>query len=131
DYFEAVAKGSGEPKLAANWVMVDLAAFLNKAEMSLAECPVQPEQLAGLIVRIKDGTISGKIAKQVFEGMCAGEGDADSIIASRGLKQVSDTGELEKLVDDVLANNQAQVENYKNADDSKRPKMLGFFVGQI
>lgn len=131
DYFETVAKTSGEPKLAANWVMVDLAAYLNKSEQKLADCPVSAEQLAGLIARIKDGTISGKIAKQVFEAMTSGEGDADSIIEKRGLKQVSDTGAIEKMVDEVIANNQAQVDNYKNADEQKRPKMLGFFVGQI
>jgi aspartyl-tRNA(Asn)/glutamyl-tRNA(Gln) amidotransferase subunit B len=131
EFFEIVAKTSGEPKLAANWVTVDLAGYLNKSDTSLSECPFTAEQLAGLIVRIKDGTISGKIAKQVFEGMCNGEGDADSIIESRGLKQVSDTGALEKMVDEVIANNQTQVQNYVNADDAKRPKMLGFFVGQI
>ncbi|MDO6746886.1 Asp-tRNA(Asn)/Glu-tRNA(Gln) amidotransferase subunit GatB [Gilvimarinus sp. 1_MG-2023] len=131
DFFEAVAKGSGEAKLAANWVMVDLAAYLNKSETTLATCPVNAEQLAGLISRIKDGTISGKIAKQVFEAMTNGEGDADTIIDKHGLKQVSDTGAIEKMVDEVIANNPAQVDNYKNADDKKRPKMLGFFVGQI
>jgi aspartyl-tRNA(Asn)/glutamyl-tRNA(Gln) amidotransferase subunit B len=131
EFYEAVAKTSGEPKLAANWVMVDLAGYLNKTDQTLAQCPFSAEQLAGLIVRIKDGTISGKIAKQVFEGMCQGEGDADSIIESRGLKQVSDTGALEKMVDEVIANNQPQVQNYVNADAAKRPKMLGFFVGQI
>lgn len=131
DYFEAVAKASGEAKLAANWVMVDLAAYLNKTETKLSDCPVSAEQLAGLITRIKDGTISSKIAKQVFEAMTCGEGDADSIIENRGLKQVSDTGAIEKMVDEVIANNPAQVDNYKNADEKKRPKMLGFFVGQI
>ena len=131
DFFETVAKESGEPKLAANWVMVDLAGYLNKTDTALKDCPFSAGQLAGLISRIKDGTISGKIAKQVFEGMCSGEGDADTIIEARGLKQVSDTGALEKMVDDVIANNQAQVQNYVNADEAKRPKMLGFFVGQI
>ncbi|MCP8900203.1 Asp-tRNA(Asn)/Glu-tRNA(Gln) amidotransferase subunit GatB [Gilvimarinus xylanilyticus] len=131
DYFESVAKTSGEPKLAANWVMVDLAAYLNKSEQKLADCPVSAKHLAQLIARIKDGTISGKIAKQVFEAMTNGEGDPDSIIEKRGLKQVSDTGAIEKMVDEVIANNQAQVDNYKNADEKKRPKMLGFFVGQI
>ncbi|WP_339899724.1 Asp-tRNA(Asn)/Glu-tRNA(Gln) amidotransferase subunit GatB [uncultured Gilvimarinus sp.] len=131
DFFETVAKESGEPKLAANWVMVDLAGYLNKTDTALKDCPFSAGHLAGLISRIKDGTISGKIAKQVFEGMCSGEGDADTIIEARGLKQVSDTGALEKMVDDVIANNQAQVQNYVNADEAKRPKMLGFFVGQI
>jgi len=131
DFFETVAKTSGEAKLAANWVSVDLAAHLNKSDTTLSACPFSAEQLAGLILRIKDGTISGKIAKQVFEAMCHGEGDADSIIEARGLKQVSDTGALEAMVDEVIANNQAQVQNYLNADADKRPRMLGFFVGQI
>ncbi|WP_111641148.1 Asp-tRNA(Asn)/Glu-tRNA(Gln) amidotransferase subunit GatB [Marinimicrobium alkaliphilum] len=131
DFFEASAKASGEPKLAANWIMADLAAYLNKQELSIDQSPVSPEQLAGLIARIKDNTISSKIAKTVFEAMCAGEGDADAVIDARGLKQVSDTGALEKIVDEVIANNQAQVDNYRNADEAKRPKMLGFFVGQV
>lgn len=131
DYFEKVAQLCKEPKLAANWVMVDLAAFLNKADLSLAECPITPEHLASLISRIKDGTISGKIAKQVFEKMGQGEGDPDTIIESAGLKQVSDTGALEKMVNEVIANNPQQVDNYRKADASKQPKMLGFFVGQI
>lgn len=131
DYFEVVAKTSGEAKLAANWVMVDLAGFLNKTEISLSQCPVSAEQLAGLISRIKDGTISGKIAKQVFEAMCSGEGDADLIIEKCGLKQVSDSGAIEKMVQEVMDNNPDQVANYRGADEAKRPKMLGFFVGQI
>lgn len=131
DFYETVAKTSCEPKLAANWVMVDLAAHLNKSEQTLADCKVSAEHLAGLISRIKDGTISGKIAKQVFEAMTEGEGSADQIIDKRGLQQVSDTGALEKMVDEVIANNQSQVDNYKAADEKKRPKMLGFFVGQI
>jgi len=131
DYFEAVASESDEPKLAANWVMGELAGYLNRAEISISRSPVSAQHLAALIKRIKDGTVSGKIAKQVFEAMCEGEGDPDSIIETRGLKQVSDTGALEQMVDEVIANNQAQVENYRSADPSKQPKMLGFFVGQI
>jgi len=131
NYFEATVKACGEAKLAANWMMADLAAYLNKEELTIAQSPVTPEQLGGLIARLKDGTISSKIAKQVFEAMTQGEGDADTIIEKRGLKQVSDTGELEKMVDEVIANNQAQVDNYRKADEKKRPKMLGFFVGQI
>lgn len=131
DYFETTANICKEAKLAANWVMVDLAAFLNKSELKLAECSITPEHLACLIIRIKDGTISGKIAKQVFEKMGKGEGNPDGIIESSGFKQVSDTGALEKMVDDVIAQNAQQVDNYRSADKSKRPKMLGFFVGQI
>ncbi|WP_043318720.1 Asp-tRNA(Asn)/Glu-tRNA(Gln) amidotransferase subunit GatB [Microbulbifer sp. HZ11] len=131
DYFEQVAAKSGEPKLAANWVMGELAALLNREEKSIADSPVSAEHLAGLIARIKDNTISSKIAKQVFEAMANGDGDADTVIEAKGLKQVSDTGAIEKMVDDVIAASTSQVENYRNADPDKRPKMMGFFVGQI
>ncbi|WP_246068416.1 Asp-tRNA(Asn)/Glu-tRNA(Gln) amidotransferase subunit GatB [Microbulbifer harenosus] len=131
DYFEQVATKSGEPKLAANWVMGELAALLNREDKSIVDSPVPAEHLASLIARIKDNTISSKIAKQVFEAMANGEGDADTVIEAKGLKQVTDTGAIEKLVDDVLAANGAQVENYRSADPDKRPKMMGFFVGQI
>ena len=90
------------------------------------------EQLAGVISRIKDDTISSKIAKDVFEAIWNGEGDsADAVIEAKGLKQVSDTGALEQMADEVIANSQKQVDNYRNADADKRPKMLGYFVGQI
>lgn len=130
-FFEKTAQQSQDAKLSANWVLGDLAAYLNKSEQSISNSPITSELLASLINRIKDGTLSSKIAKQVFEAMCNGEGDADSIIEAKGLKQVSDTGALEKMIDEVIAKNPQQVENYRNADDSKRPKMLGFFVGQI
>jgi aspartyl-tRNA(Asn)/glutamyl-tRNA(Gln) amidotransferase subunit B len=131
EFFEATAKATGEAKLAANWIMTDLSAYLNKSEQRINQSPVTADLLAGLIVRIKDGTLSSKIAKQVFEAICNGEGDADTIIETKGLKQVSDTGALEKMVDEVLANNAAQVESYRAADEGKRGKMIGFFVGQI
>lgn len=129
-YFEAAAKACDDAKLAANWVMGELSAKLNADDISIRDTKVSAEQLGGLITRIMDQTISNKIAKQVFEAMWSGEGDADTIIESKGLKQVSDTGALEKIVDDIIANNPKQVDNYRSADDSKRPKMLGFFVGQ-
>ena len=132
DYFEAVAKAAGDAKLAANWVMVELMGRLNKEGIEFSETPVSADQLGGLIQRIRDNTISGKIAKQVFEALWNGEGDsADAVIEATGLKQMSDSGELEKMVDQVLANNPDQVEQYKAADEGKRKKMLGFFVGQI
>lgn len=130
-YFEKAVAASKLPKLTANWMMGELAARLNRDEVSIQHSPVSAEHLAGLVQRLDDGTISSKIAKQVFDGMWNGEGSADDIIESRGLKQVSDTGALEKMVDDVIANNPDQVENYRNADPAKQPKMLGFFVGQI
>lgn len=132
DYYETVVKASGgEAKLSANWVMVDLAGYLNKSELEIEQSPVSAEQLGQMILRIKDGTISGKIAKTVFEAMCAGEGDADTIIEAKDLKQETDSGAIEKIVDKVLAANPEQVDAFKQADDKKQKKMLGFFVGQI
>lgn len=130
-YFEACAKACNDAKLSANWVAGELAARLNNEEIAIQNSPVNAEQLAGLIARIKDQTISNKIAKQVFEAMWQGEGDADSVIEAKGLKQVSDSGALEKMVDDVMAANQQQVDAYRAAEPDKRKKMLGFFVGQI
>ena len=131
DYFETVAKTTSEAKLAANWVMGELSAQLNKSDLAIARSPISAEQLAGLIARIKDNTISGKIAKQVFEAMWNGEGDADAIISARGLKQVSDSGAIEKIVSDIVDANPEQVEQYRAADENKRKKLIGFFVGQI
>lgn len=131
DYFEATAAACGEPKLAANWMLGDLSAAMNRDEVDISNCPVTPDALAGLIVRIADNTLSSKLAKQVFEALWNAEGTADQIIEARGLKQVSDTGALEAMVDEVIANNPAQVEQYRAADDGKRKKLSGFFVGQI
>jgi aspartyl-tRNA(Asn)/glutamyl-tRNA(Gln) amidotransferase subunit B len=131
DYFETAAAAGGDAKLAANWVMGELAAALNKQGLDIGESPIAAATLGGLVARIKDNTISNKIAKDVLAAMWAGEGDADAIIEARGLKQITDSGAIEALVDEVLAANAEQVENYRNADASKQPKMLGFFVGQI
>ena len=126
-YFEEVAKQCGDAKLSANWVMGDLQASLNKDEISISQSPISTDALAGLIKRIKDNTISSKIAKTVFEAMLAGEGDADSIIESKGLKQVTDSGAIEKMVDEVIANNPDQVQQFKEGKE----QVIGFFVGQI
>ncbi len=131
DYFEVVAKTGGDAKLAANWVMGELSAALNKAGLDIGASPVDAEQLGGLVARIADDTVSGKIAKDVFAAMWAGEGTADAIIEARGLKQITDTGALEAIVDAIIADNPAQVENYRNAEPDKQPKMIGFFVGQV
>lgn len=131
DYFETVADRSGAPRIAANWVMGELAGALNKQGLEIEQSPVDAEAMAGLLARIKDNTISGKIAKQVFEAMWAGEGSADAVIEAKGLKQITDTGAIKALVDEVIAANPQQVENYRHADPEKRPKMIGFFVGQI
>ncbi len=131
DYFEAAAALCGEPKLVANWMLGDLSAALNRGDIGIEQCPLTPAALAGLIQRISDNTLSSKLAKQVFEGMWQGQGSADEIIEQRGLKQVSDTGALEGMIDEVIANNPDQVAQYRAADDNKRKKLSGFFVGQI
>ena len=132
DYFETcVDTAEGESKLSANWIAGDLSASLNKENKDITESPVSAEMLGGMIKRIKDDTISGKIAKQVFEAMWNGEGDADAIIEDKGLKQVTDTGTIEKLVDDVIANSPDQVTQYQAAPEEKQGKLIGYFVGQI
>lgn len=130
-YFEAVVADCSDAKLAANWVMGELSAQLNANEAFIKDSPVSAALLAGLIARIKDNTISSKTAKQVFEAMWKGEGDADSIIEAKGLKQMSDTGELEKIVDDVIAANQAMVDDWIGSDEAKRKKKMGGFMGPI
>lgn len=130
DYFEAVQQVCGDAKLAANWVMGELSSLLNKDNLDIDQSPVSAEQLGGMIQRIKDNTISGKIAKMVFEAMAAGEGSADEIIEKKGLKQVTDSGAIEAMLDEVLAANAEQVEQYRASDEAKRGKMFGFFVGQ-
>ena len=131
DYFESVAKASGASKLAANLILGDLTAALNRHELSITESPVSAERLGGLVSRVEDGTLSSKLAKQVFDALWEGEGDADQIIAARGLKQVSDSSALEAMVTEVIANNPDQVAQYIAADEAKRKKLSGFFVGQI
>jgi aspartyl-tRNA(Asn)/glutamyl-tRNA(Gln) amidotransferase subunit B len=127
DYFETVARDTGEPKLAANWIGGELAAALNKSGSDIGASPVMAAQLAGLIRRITDNTISGKIAKQVFEALWNGEGDADQIIEARGLRQITDTGAIESLIDSIIAANPEQVEQFRSGKD----KVFGFFVGQV
>ncbi len=132
DYFETLAKGCGDAKAAANWINGELAAALNRDDLEITASPVTADQLAQLIARINDNTVSGKIAKQIFEALWNGEGEsADVIIDARGLKQSSDSGEIEAWVDQVLAENAEQVAQFREADDKKRKKMLGYFVGQI
>jgi aspartyl-tRNA(Asn)/glutamyl-tRNA(Gln) amidotransferase subunit B len=127
DYFEAVVAGCGDAKLSANWVMGDLQAALNRTETDIDASPVSAAALAGLIGRIKDNTISSKIAKTVFEAMLAGDGSADAIIARQGLRQVTDSGAIEKIVDAVIAANSKQVDQYRAGQD----KVFAFFVGQV
>ena len=126
DYFVATMDAGSDAKLAANWVMGSVAAKLNAEDKDISASPISPSQLASLIKRIQDGTISNNAAKQVFEAMWTGEGDADSIIASKGLKQVSDTGAIEAIVDEVLAANAAMVEEFK----AGKEKAFNALVGQ-
>ncbi|KDA02657.1 Asp-tRNA(Asn)/Glu-tRNA(Gln) amidotransferase subunit GatB [Hyphomonas oceanitis] len=124
-YFETVAKGR-DAKLAANWVTQELFGYLNKEGLELGDSPVSADALGGLIALISDDTISGKIAKDVFARMIAGEGEAAAIVEKHGLKQVTDTGAIEKVVDEIIAANPEQVEKVK-----EKPQTLGWFVGQV
>ena len=127
DYYEEVARLCGEAKLAANWVMGELSGFLNKENRDITDSPVSAAMLAGMLKRILDETISGKIAKEVFEAMWNGEGDADAVIEKRGLKQITDTGAIEAIIDEVISANPKQVEQYR----AGKEKLIGFFVGQV
>jgi aspartyl-tRNA(Asn)/glutamyl-tRNA(Gln) amidotransferase subunit B len=116
-----------DPKIVANWVIGELSAYLNKDNRDISASPVTAAQFAGLMRRIADNTISGKIAKDVFEAMWNGEGDADAIIDKKGLKQITDAGAIEAVIDDVMAKNPKQLEQYRGGQD----KLFGFFVGQV
>lgn len=128
DYFETVVKSvPNAPKIAANWVMGDLSAALNKQNLHITQSPVGAEALGALLARIEDNTISGKIAKTVFEAMWNGEGSADTIIESKGLNQVTDSAAIENAVKAVMDANPDQLREYREGKD----KLYGFFVGQV
>ncbi len=130
DYYERAAAGAGaggERKLAANWVMGDLSAFLNRDGVEIGASPVGADALAGLLRRIVDGTISGKLAKDVFEAMWSEGRDADAIIEAKGLRQITDTGAIERAIREVMAANPGQLADYRSGKD----KLFGFFVGQV
>ncbi len=128
DYFEAVnAATDASPQIAANWVIGDLAGALNRDSLEIADSKVTAGELAGLVNRIHDNTISGKIAKQVFEAMWDGEGSADHVIESKGLKQITDSSAIEAVVDKIIAENSGQVAEYRAGKD----KLMGFFVGKV
>ncbi|WP_320056098.1 Asp-tRNA(Asn)/Glu-tRNA(Gln) amidotransferase subunit GatB [Desulfuromonas thiophila] len=127
DYFEDCAARHGDAKLCSNWVMGEIQRLLNDSGLGILQVPVSAERLCGLLNRISDGTISGKIAKTVFEQMWQSGDEADVIIEAQGLKQVSDSGAIEQLVDEVIAANPAQAQEFRDGKD----KLLGFFVGQI
>ncbi|MGH8849928.1 MAG: Asp-tRNA(Asn)/Glu-tRNA(Gln) amidotransferase subunit GatB, partial [Casimicrobiaceae bacterium] len=125
-FFERLVSGGIDPRLACNWVLGEVSAALNRADIDISRTGVNSDQLAGLLRRIEDGTISGKLAKGVFDAMWLGEGDADAIITARGLQQISDEGAIEKIVTGVLAANPAIVAEYK----AGREKALQSLVGK-
>ncbi len=128
DYFESMLDAHKYPaRLAANWVLGELFGRLNKENMELEESPVKADALSLLVSRVNDNTISGKIGKEVFDAMWNGEGDADSIIEAKGLKQITDTGAIEAMIDEVIAANPSQVEEYR----AGKEKLLSFFVGAV
>jgi aspartyl-tRNA(Asn)/glutamyl-tRNA(Gln) amidotransferase subunit B len=127
DYFEATVKAGVEPKPASNWIMAELLRELKDDERDLRDCPVRPEQLAALFRLMKDGTISGKIAKVVFSDMYKTGRDPAAIVEEKGLKQVTDTAAIEQAIDQVIAKNPGQLEQYR----SGKTKVFGFFVGQV
>ena len=128
DYLEAVLDGhSFAPRLAANWMLGELFGRMNKEDVALSEQPVTPEQLGMLIKRVDDGTLSGKLGKQVFDALWSGEGQVDDIIDARGLKQITDSGAIETMIDEVIAANPSQLAEYR----SGKEKLLSFFVGAV
>ena len=128
DYYETVVRAvPTQPKLAANWVMGELAAALNKEGLEVGSGRLPAERLAGLLTRIADATISGKIAKELFEAMWSTGQDADALIEAKGLKQITDTGAIEQAIEAVMAKNPAQLADYRAGKD----KLFGFFVGQV
>lgn len=126
EYFEAVAQGCGDAKLAANWVIGEVSKTLADNDMEISASPISSEALVALLKRIQDNTVSNKIARDVFAAMWAGEGSADAVIDKKGLKQITDTGAIEAVIDEIIANNPGQVAEYRSGKD----KLFGFFVGQ-
>lgn len=126
-YFEETARLAGQGKLAANWINGDIAATLNREEKTIESSPISPERLAGLLARIADNTLSSKLAKQVFESMWTSDLSADAIIERDDLKQISDSGAIEKMVDGVIASNTKSVEEYR----AGKEKALNALVGQV
>lgn len=128
EYYEQVVGTSGaDPKIAANWVAAELFGYLNRDNKEIEASPVTAQMMAGLLQRLADNTISGKIAKEVLEAMWAGEGDADAVIAKKGLKQITDTGAIETVIADVIAKNRKQLEQYRSGKEA----LFGYFVGQV
>ncbi len=132
DYFEEAMSVCGDAKQAANWVQGELSAALKREHLAVSQSPVSARQLGELIGRVLDDTISGKAAKQVFQALWDGQGEsADEVIETKGLKQVTDTGAIEAMIDEVIALSPKQVTQYVEAEPEKRGKMIGYFVGQV
>ncbi len=132
EFFEEVQQVCGDAKQAANWVQGELSGALNRENLSIQNSPVSAHQLGELIRRVLDDTINGKAAKQVFQALWNGQGDsADAVIDAKGLKQVTDTGAIEAMIDQVIAESPAQVAQYRDSEPEKRGKMIGYFVGQV
>lgn len=131
DYFEQANSLVKDAKLTANWVMGELSKLLNQEQLEITQSPVSAKALGELLSRVLDNTINGKTAKDVLQAMWNGEGSADEIIEAKGLKQVTDTGAIEIMIQEILDANAAQVEQYRAADPDKQKKMIGFFVGQV
>lgn len=132
EFFEEVHRVCGDAKQAANWVQGELSGALNRENLSIQNSPVSAQQLGELISRVLDDTINGKVAKQVFQALWNGQGEsADAVIEAKGLKQVTDTGAIEAMIDQVIAESPAQVAQYRDSEPEKRGKMIGYFVGQV
>ncbi len=132
EFFEEVHRVCGDAKQAANWVQGELSGALNRENLSIQNSPVSAQQLGELIRRVMDDTINGKAAKQVFQALWNGQGEsADAVIEAKGLKQVTDTGAIEAMIDQVIAESPAQVAQYRDSEPEKRGKMIGYFVGQV
>lgn len=132
EFFESVHRVCGDAKQAANWVQGELSGALNRENLSIANSPISARQLGDLISRVLDDTINGKAAKEVFQALWNGQGDsADKIIEAKGLKQMTDTGAIEAIIDQVIADSPAQVAQYRDSEPEKRGKMIGYFVGQV
>ncbi len=127
DWYESAVREGGQPKAVSNWMMGDMMRLLNEDGRSIQECPLQPAQLAGMLRLIDNGTISGKIAKTVFEEMFRSGKDADTVVREKGLVQISDEGAIEKAVDEVLSKHTKELERFRSGDE----KLIGFFVGQV
>jgi aspartyl-tRNA(Asn)/glutamyl-tRNA(Gln) amidotransferase subunit B len=127
NYFEEVVKISDSPKLSTNWIMGELSALLNNENLNIRDSKVSSDKLGQLVLRIEDGTISGKIAKDIFEKMWISGKEVDEIIKDEGLEQVTDDKEIEAMIDEVIKSNPEQLEQYRSGKD----RLFGFFIGQV